>query len=330
MLKSALETPVPVASNHLSELWRAVKYLGIGMLLVLIVFGVAFYARPLWIADMGIDMGLTVDGIHSEYAQVGPYRVHYYVGGHGTPLLLIHGLGSRSEDWAIAMPMFARSGFRVYAIDLLGCGRTDHPDIEYSVQQQADMVHQFLNVMHIQRADVAGWSLGGWIALKLAQDYPQMVQRLVLYDSAGLVFHAKFGPDVFTPKNKAQLMRLYGLLTPHPKELPNFVAQDILRRLSKNYWVIDRTVASGLRGKDLMTGKLDSIHVPVLIAWGAEDALIPPDTAIEMHRQIPQSVLEFYAGCGHIAPAQCADRVIPNTVKFLQSRPPMAGDTLNY
>lgn len=330
MLQSAPSAQYKSAATSANGKRPTLRNIGIGLLILLFGFGIAFYERPMWVVDQGLRLQLALDGIHSEYAQVGPYRVHYYVGGRGTSLLLIHGLGSRSEDWAMAMPMLVHNGFRVYAIDLLGCGRTDHPDIEYSIQQQTEMVHQFLGVMHVQQADVAGWSLGGWIALKLAQDYPQTVQRLVLYDSAGLVFRASFGPEVFTPRNKAELNRLYGLLMPNPRPLPDFLARDILNRMSRNYWVIDRTVQSGLRGKDLMTAKLGNIRVPTMIAWGAEDALIPPDTGEVMHQEMPQSVLELYAGCGHLAPAACADRVIPNTVKFLQSNPPMAGGTFRY
>ncbi len=81
---------------------------------------------------------LKLAGIDSKFVTVGPYRVHYFVGGKGKPLLLIHGLGSRSEDWTPQMPAYVKSGFRVYAIDLLGCGRTDHPDIAYTIQQQTD------------------------------------------------------------------------------------------------------------------------------------------------------------------------------------------------
>ena len=330
MLQSAPSAQDKSAATGTNGNLRTFRNIGICCLILLVTFGIVFYTRPMWVVDQGVRLQLAMEGIHSEYAQVGAYRVHYYVGGRGTPLLLIHGLGSRSEDWAMAMPMFVHNGFRVYAIDLLGCGRTDHPDIEYSIQQQAEMVHNFLDVMHVQQVDVAGWSLGGWIALKLALDHPRMVQRLVLYDSAGLLFHASFGPEVFTPRNNAELNRLYGLLMPNPRPLPNFLARNILHRMSRNYWVVDRTVQSGLRGKDLMTGKLGDIHVPTMIVWGAEDALIPPETGEQMHQQMPQSVFELYAGCGHLAPVACADRVIPNTVKFLQSNPPMSGGTFQY
>ncbi len=313
-----------------SVMRRAARYLGLSLLILLAVFSIAVYERPLWVVDQGIYLQFAMDGIHSEYAQVGPYRVHYFVGGRGTPLLLIHGLGARAEDWAPALSTFTQNGFRVYVIDLLGCGRTDHPDIAYTIQQQVDMVRQFLNVLHIQQADVAGWSLGGWVALKLASESPQRVQRLVLYDSAGLTFYASFSPEVFTPTDREGLEQLQALLVPHPASIPNFLARDILRRLQKNYWVVHRTVHSILAGEDRMDGRLSSVSVPVLIAWGAQDTLIPPTIADEMHQEMPQSVLELYAGCGHTAPATCASRMIPNTVKFLQSQPPMMGGSFQY
>ncbi len=323
--KIATRRPGPWSRNR-----RAARYAGLGILVVLFLFGIVFYERPLWVVDQGIYLQFAMDGIHSEYAQVGPYRVHYFVGGRGTPLLLIHGLGARAEDWAPDISKFTQNGFRVYAIDLLGCGRTDHPDIAYSIQQQVDMVRKFLDVLHIQQADVAGWSLGGWVALKLASESPQRVQRLVLYDSAGLTFYASFDPKVFTPADRAGLEQLHGLLVPHPASIPEFLALDILRRLQKNYWVVHRMVHSILTGADRMDGRLNSVSVPVLIAWGAQDTLIPPTTADVMHQEMPQSVLELYAGCGHTAPATCADRMIPNTVKFLQSHPPMTGGSFQY
>lgn len=298
--------------------------------LVVCVSGAVFYLRPLWVADKIIRMQLALDGFQDRYAQVGPYRVHYFVGGQGTPLLLIHGLGARAEDWAPVMPVFARNGFRVYAIDLLGSGRTDHPDIAYTIGQQTAMVHQFLDQMHVSRADVAGWSMGGWVALELAEEHPEQVRRMVLYDSAGLLFHVTFGPEVFTPHNSAELARLDNLLTPHPARLPGFMARDIVRTLGKNYWVVDRMLQSMLTGKELLDGKLGNVHVPVLVVWGAQDKLIPPVVAQEMHQQMPQSVLEIYDGCGHLAPISCAGRVVPHTVQFLHTQPAPAGGDFTY
>lgn len=307
--------------------WKVVWLICLGMVLIA---GMFMYERPMSVADAGIRLRLRMAGIDSRYTQVGPYRVHYFVGGEGKPLLLIHGLGARAEDWAPEMPAYARQGFRIYAIDLLGCGRTSRPDISYSIQQQADLVQGFLKAVHVQQTDVAGWSMGGWVTLLYTLEHPKHVSRAVVMDSAGLTFHADFGPSIFEPKDRQELAQLMAVLTPHPEVLPDFVEQDILRRMKQNAWVIHRAVQSMLTGQDLLDGRLGQIHVPVLIVWGEDDTLIPPTSGMQMHLDMPQSVLEMYRGCGHIAPATCADRIVPHVLDFLRSHPVMAGGIYNY
>ena len=299
-------------------------------ILVFFAGALFFYLRPMSVADAIARTRLRLAGIHSRYAQVGPYRIHYFVGGHGKPLLLIHGLGARSEDWAAEIPGYAKHGFRVYAIDLLGSGRSSRPDIAYSIGQQAEMVHGFLNAMQVQRADIAGWSMGGWVALEYTLAHQQRVDRLVLMDSAGFLFESDYPPDVFAPKTPQQLDQLTALLTPNPEHLPAFVTRDVLRRIHQNAPVIHRMVQTMLTGQDLLDGRLVDIHVPVLIVWGAQDALIPPSSGEQMHKEMPQSVLEFYQGCGHIAPVTCASRIVPHVRQFLLSRPAMTGGTYQY
>jgi pimeloyl-ACP methyl ester carboxylesterase len=299
--------------------------------LALLLLGAVFvYRRPMSVADAVLRTRLRLGGIESHYAEVGPYRVHYFVGGRGKPLLLIHGLGARAEDWAPELPEYARHGFRVYAIDLLGFGRTSRPDISYNMQQQADLVNGFLDAMHLKRVDVAGWSMGGWVALLYTLDHPKRVDRLVLMDSAGFLFETTYGPSIFLPNTPQQLAQLTALLTPRPDRLPDFVARDVLRRMGKNSWVMHRTLQTMLTGQDLLDGQLGAIHVPVLIVWGAQDTLIPPSSGEQMHREMPQSVMELYRGCGHIAPLTCADRIVPRVRQFLDSRPPMTGGTYRY
>ncbi len=310
-----------------AELLRAGKWFALGVVALLLGLGAAIYWDPLWVVDQGVRLQFAMEGLHSEFVQVGSNRVHYYVGGKGTPLLLIHGMGGRAEDWSPAISILTQNGFRIYAIDLLGSGQSAHPDIAYSITEQTAMVHGFLATMHLEHIDVAGWSLGGWVALQLAENDPQSVQRLVLIDSAGLTFYVPFGPQVFTPTDKAGLERLMSLLTPNPVPMPDFLAHAILRRLRKNNWVVQRTVQSVIVGRDRMDGRLGAIHVPVLLAWGAQDELIPVSIARTMHEQMPQSVLETYSGCGHSAPIACAARIMPDAVRFLQSNPPMVGGT---
>lgn len=295
-----------------------------------IVFSVVFYRHPVWVIDRVIDARLSLAGFHSENVRVGPYRVHYFVGGKGKSLLLIHGLGARSEDWTSEMPSYAKSGFRVYAIDLLGCGRTDRPNIAYTIGQQVDLIQGFLTAVHVEKADLIGWSMGGWVALEFALQHPERVDRLVAMDSAGLKFQTSLSPDVLEPNNIPQLKRLETVLMAHTYYIPGFVQRDLLRRMERNRPVVHRTLQSLLREDGDLAGRLGQLRMPVLLVWGAEDALIPPSVGMRIYGAIPQSVLELYFDCGHMGPATCSGRIVPRVIDFLRSQPPMQRAEFHY
>lgn len=295
-----------------------------------IILSVVFYRHPVWIINEALDARLRLAGFRSEYVRVGTYRVHYFVGGEGTPLLLIHGLGARSEDWTPEMPAFAKNGFRVYAIDLLGCGRTDRPDIAYTLGEQVELIRGFLTSVHLEKTDVVGWSMGGWVALEFALRHPERVNRLVAMDSAGLKFKTDLTADILEPNSVPQLAQLEAVLMAHHYYIPGFVQRDLLRTMQRNRAMVHRTLESLLREEGDFAGRLGQLHMPVLLVWGQQDELIPPSAGMQMHGAIPQSVLELYAGCGHMGPAICADRMVPRVVDFLRSQPPMARGEFHY
>jgi len=291
---------------------------------------VLFYRHPVRMINQVMDTRLRLAGFRSEYVHVGAYRVHYFVGGEGTPLLLIHGLGARSEDWTPEMPVYAKNGFRVYAVDLLGCGRTDRPDISYTIGQQVDLIQGFLTAMHVEKADVMGWSMGGWVALEFALQHPQRVNRLVAMDSAGLKFKSDLSPEILEPNTVPELERLEMVLMAHHYYIPGFVQRDLLRTMERNRTVVHRTLQSLLREEGDFAGQLGQLQMPVLLVWGQQDELLPPSVGKQMHESIPRSVLELYSGCGHMGPATCSDRMVPRVIDFLRSQPPMAGGDFHY
>jgi pimeloyl-ACP methyl ester carboxylesterase len=224
------------------------------------------------------------------------------------------------------IPALATKGFHVYVPDLLGYGRSPKPaDADYSIALQVKTVADFMQAVHVPRADVGGWSMGGWVAMKLAIDHPEMVDRLVIYDSAGIYFPATFGPELFTPTDAAGVKKLISMLTPKPRELPGFVAESTVRRLQANAWVVRRSVSSMKNGRDLLDFQLYRITQPMLIVWGSEDVLIPLASGEAIHAGVKQSVLEVVPGCGHLAPLECAKPVTDGTVEFLRAEPPMQG-----
>jgi pimeloyl-ACP methyl ester carboxylesterase len=300
------------------------------LVLLAVAAGLVFYRYPLWVGDQQIRFHLWRAGVKSDYIEAGGYKLHYFEaapsdGSGGTPLVLVHGLGARGEDWAAMMPALAAKGFHVYAPDLLGYGRSPQPDVDYSISLEEQTVVQFMQVMHVTRADVGGWSMGGWIAMKLAMDHPEMVDRLVIYDSAGIYFPAIWPPDLFTPSDTAGVKTLLAMLSPKPAALPNFAAEAVVRKLQGNAWVVQRSMAAMTSGRDLLDFRLYKISQPMLIVWGAKDELIPLSVGETIHKGVPQSVLNVVDGCGHLAPAECARPVTESTVDFLRSEPPMKG-----
>lgn len=297
------------------------------LLLICVVVGLVVYCFPLQMADQMTRYHLWRAGVQSKYIDAGGYRLHYFEAGaaEGTPLLLVHGLGARGEDWGAMMPALAAKGFHVYAPDLLGYGRSAHPDLSYSISMEEAVIVQFMQAVHLTHADVGGWSMGGWISMKLALDHPQMVDRLVIYDSAGTYFPATFGPELFTPTDVAGVRQLMAKLTPKPIAMPEFVARAALKNLQRNAWVIRRSMASMTDGRDLLDFRLNRMQPPMLIVWGAQDELIPLSVGETIHQDVQHSVMDVVEGCGHLAPAECAKPVIEGTVEFLRSQPPMQG-----
>jgi pimeloyl-ACP methyl ester carboxylesterase len=296
------------------------------LLLLALGFGILAWRNPLWLLDRQVDARLRIRGVHSEYVTVNGYKMHYLVGGSGRPLVLVHGLGSRGADWADLIPQLIAGGHRVYAMDLLGYGLSSQPqDARYSIAEQASMVEGFLDSQQLKQVDLAGWSMGGWIAMRVALQQPERIRRLVLLDSAGLRFKLGFDPALFQPASPKDLAALEELLLPHPQPVPGFLAIALLRRGDRVGWVVHRSVQSMMSGEDLVDGELGSLTMPVLIGWGEQDRLIPLSVGFQLHAEILQSVLDVYADCGHLAPARCSSQVGPSMVSFLNAQPaPMA------
>ena len=118
--------------------------------------------------------------------------IHYETAGQGEPLLLLHGLGSRSEDWQLQVPAFAGC-YRVITADMRGHGRTAKPPGPYSVPMMAADVLGLLDALGIDAAHLVGLSMGGMIAFQMAVDGPERVRSLVIVNSAPELVAHTFG-----------------------------------------------------------------------------------------------------------------------------------------
>lgn len=293
--------------------------IGWAVVLVLLMIGARIYLRPVSFFLHCVYLRGWLEGVRSRSTLVEGYRIHYDELGpkDGPPVVLVHGLGGRAEDWQRLAPYLAKAGYRVYMPDLPGFGRSEWPaDFSYSMRDQAGVVVGFCDALGLKQVDLGGWSMGGWIAQWVAIEHPERVRRLMLFDSAGLAEPPGWDTRLFTPSSPGQVNQLDGLLMPHPPRVPWFIARDILRIARRRAWVMRRAVASMLTGKDATQSELPTLKMPVLIIWGTEDRIVPLSQGETMQRLIPGSKLETFEGCGHLAPEMCAGEIGPKLVEF--------------
>lgn len=299
---------------RLRTLWLSIA----GLALFLFVAG--FWTHPLAYYDHYASLRMALHGARSQSIQVEGIRVHYYVMGpaSGTPVVLVHGLGGRSEDWMQLAPYLTRAGYRVYLPDLPGYGKSQQPaSFSYSVTDEGRIVVAFMDQLGLRRVDLGGWSMGGWIVQLIAANHPVRIRRLMLFDSAGLYARPSWDTNLFMPRNPQQLAELDALLMPHPPRVPDFVANAILKRSARNSWVIRRALTTMLSGREVTDKLLPRLNMPVLLVWGEADQITPLVLGEKMHVAVPQSQLFVVPGCGHLAPSQCAKPIGPAVVEFL-------------
>ena len=300
---------------------RAAKWIALVFFVLIVILGAAFWLRPLSVFRVFNQAQMYFIGARSSFIDVGEHHIHYYTVGpaDGPVVVLVHGLGGRSEDWEKLVTKMAKAGYRIYLPDLPGFGESDKPtDFSYSVKDQAAVVTGFFDALGLKQLDLGGWSMGGWIVQLVAAEHPERIRRLMLFDSAGLYIRPEWDVKLFTPVSPAELEKFDALLMPHPPTVPEFLVKDILRTSRRNAWIIRRALDSMMTGRDTTDALLSGLKMPVLIVWGEVDRITPLSQGEKIHQLIPQSQLDVVPGCGHLAPNECAGQIGPVVVSFLR------------
>jgi len=211
-------------------------------------------------------------------AQVNGITMYYEQHGAGEPLLLINGLGADITLLTAIMNSFARR-CRVVAFDNRGAGRTDKPDVPYTIELMAADTAALLDVLHLERVNVLGISMGGRIALELALSHPDRVGRLVLVSTSAA---GRGKVTVSWPIRLLLPLKWAGLLRgKYPQPRYAYLRQ---RRASTSYDA---------------TNRLGNIHAPTLILHGRRDRSMPVQLAERMHAAIHGSQIEIFRS-GHM------------------------------
>lgn len=120
---------------------------------------------------------IDVKGVSTRYIEMGDPSA--------PPVVLIHGTAGSLENFCANFHEYARH-FHVYALDMLGCGWTDKPDFPYTVADYARHVRDFMDAVGLKSASMVGVSLGSWVAVRLAVDFPGSAERIISIAPAGI------------------------------------------------------------------------------------------------------------------------------------------------
>jgi len=304
---------------------RGRQWIALLIFILLVTTGAVFWARPVGVFRVFNEAQMYWIGARNHQTTVNGFRIHYYTLGpeNGSPVVLVHGLGGRAEDWEKLAPYLGKAGYRVYLPDLPGFGQSERPtNFSYSVTDQSKIVTGFLDALGLKQVDLGGWSMGGWVVQLVAANNPERVSRLMLFDSAGLYMRPDWDTKLFTPISPSEVEKLDKLLMPHPPSLPDFVARDIMRVSQEHAWIMHRSLETMLQGRETTDALLPKLRMRVLIVWGELDQITPLAEGAKIHALIPQSQMDVVAGCGHLAPNECAKTIGPEVVRFLQQPAP--------
>jgi len=242
-----------------------------------------------------------MSNIHSKKIKVGGLAIHYLTGGHGDPLVVIHGGSDGARTWKKTMVELSQN-YTIYVPDLPGFGHSQEIDGNYYIPELVDFVEEFSHTLGLESFHLMGHSLGGGIALTYALKFPDKVKKLVLVNS------------MFLGKGIALWVRF--LSVPAVIRAIGAVALGVLRGVK---WVADLLLAPGKfvspvsrssihLGSKLTTLKeqtmvlahrLSEIMVPTLVVWGAKDPILPVSQAYAAAELIPDCQVKVFEDGGH-------------------------------
>jgi 4,5:9,10-diseco-3-hydroxy-5,9,17-trioxoandrosta-1(10),2-diene-4-oate hydrolase len=280
---------------------------------------------------------LTVEGVN----------VHYFCGGSGSPLVLVHGLGSSAavEFYFNLEPLAANH--RVLAIDLPGFGHSDKPVQEYTIDLFVRAVRDLMRSESLERAAVMGVSMGGRVALGLALESAQMVDRLILVDSLGvgaprrvlayrLLLTRGLGELTLTGTARAlrrmnprTIRRFWSWYLRRPQGVDHLLSDERIADhgalLSKPeyraaYLSALRSIAQmrSLRDGIVVQQRLKELAMPTLLIWGRHDHIFPAVHAEAALEQLANGRVEIFEDSGHTPQMEEPDRFNRLVLDFLR------------
>jgi len=245
-------------------------------------------------------------------------------GGAGPPLVYLHSPGGEVV-WLPFHELLARD-FTVLAPAHPGFSQSEGLEKIDGIEDVVIHYLDLLDLMKLERVDVVGLSLGGWIAAELATRNPERVRRLVLVDAAGLYVpgcndNFEFFLDPITTPGFSQQLRERCFHDPNSEIARGFIPDTVPFDKLLFYYRARQATARVAWNPYFYNPKLRSrlyrVKCPTLIVWGDSDRLFPLDYARAYHEAIPGSKLVILEKCGHLPPIEKPEEFAATVREFL-------------
>ena len=265
----------------------------------------------------------------SIYLNLNGNKIHYTDRGKGDVVMFLHGIFSSLHTFEYWAYLLAKD-FRVITIDMPGFGLTkSNTKNNYSIPFYVEFINQFIVELGIDKLNISGNSLGGWIAWEFAVAYPKKVNKMILVNSAGYINSGKF-PLPFVLAKSPFLKNLFKVEITPRRVVKFFINRVIIDKQVITDELIDRYYNIALRKENMQaflkiansklfqnTNLLRDIEIPTLILWGEKDLWISKEHAHWFKKDIQNSILKIYDNVGHVPMEEIPKKSLNDVLKFL-------------
>ena len=270
-------------------------------------------------------------------AQIKDGKISYWKTNNSNPqtILFIHGFGD-SKDGCYPLAMHLTRHFNMMAFDLPGFGSSFKDDhLAYNFETYGQWMQEFIDVVGCGPLHVVGNSLGGAMAMKLAELRPDLVKTLTLIDTAAVIdtrYASAYddfikGKVLFQIKTRSEFEAFWKTIFHRPPLLPIFLKDFIFEQFKANHDLYGRFILETFAGiksrhdvkldKLFMDSALKAMKIPVHIMWGEYDKLFPLAYGQRAHELIPGSEFTVLKNVGHAPQVEAPHLTAKHIRKFI-------------